>query len=278
MKKDLLSIGQMSKINHVSISALRLYDEMGLLKPIYVDNQTNYRYYDINQNARLNMIQYMKELGMNLKEIKETLDQKDLNLIEAILIRKKEQTKQEIEELKLKEAALNRTIYSMERYRKSPKEGTITLEYINTRRIYSMYTPINFYDYDIETYESILNDLKNTLIEHKLPQIYYCNAGTLLKKNDFLNKHYESHEIFVFVDDYFPLQEDIQKIENGMYACIYSSDFNAEKQYAQQLLEYCQSHQYEITGHCICEVLYEMNIFEEDKRSMYFRLQVPVSF
>ena len=31
-------------------------------------------------------------LGMNLKEIKETLDQKDLNLIEAILIRKKEQT------------------------------------------------------------------------------------------------------------------------------------------------------------------------------------------
>ena len=69
-----------------------------------------------------------------LKEIKETLDQKDLNLIEAILIRKKEQTEKEIEDLKLKRSALKRTIYSMERYRKSPKDGTITLEYINTRR------------------------------------------------------------------------------------------------------------------------------------------------
>lgn len=27
------------------------------------------RYYDINQNARLDMIAYMKELGMSLKEI-----------------------------------------------------------------------------------------------------------------------------------------------------------------------------------------------------------------
>lgn len=44
---------------------------MGLLKPCYVDEQTNYRYYDIKQNARLDMIQYMKELGMELKKIKE---------------------------------------------------------------------------------------------------------------------------------------------------------------------------------------------------------------
>lgn len=42
---------------------------MGLLKPCYVDEQTHYRYHDIKQNARLDMIQYMKELGMELKEI-----------------------------------------------------------------------------------------------------------------------------------------------------------------------------------------------------------------
>lgn len=35
--------------------------------------QTHYRYYDIKQNACLDMIQYMKELGMELKEIKEIL-------------------------------------------------------------------------------------------------------------------------------------------------------------------------------------------------------------
>ena len=44
---------------------------MNLLTPCYVDEKTCYRYYDIKQNARLDMIQYMKELGMELKEIKE---------------------------------------------------------------------------------------------------------------------------------------------------------------------------------------------------------------
>ena len=34
-----------------------------------MDEQTHYRYYDIKQNACLDMIQYMKELGMELKEI-----------------------------------------------------------------------------------------------------------------------------------------------------------------------------------------------------------------
>ena len=36
-----------------------------------MDEQTHCRYYDIKQNARLDMIQYMKELGMELKKIKE---------------------------------------------------------------------------------------------------------------------------------------------------------------------------------------------------------------
>ena len=35
-----------------------------------MDEQTHYRYYDIKQNACLDMIQYMKELGMELKEMK----------------------------------------------------------------------------------------------------------------------------------------------------------------------------------------------------------------
>lgn len=53
MKEDLLPIGKMAALNRVTVSTLRLYDEKGLLKPRYIDPQTGYRYYDINQNARL---------------------------------------------------------------------------------------------------------------------------------------------------------------------------------------------------------------------------------
>lgn len=79
-----ISIGEMAKMNRTTVPTLRLYDSMNLLTPCYVDEKTCYRYYDIKQNARLDMIQYMKELGMELKEIKSILDRKDLDLIEFI--------------------------------------------------------------------------------------------------------------------------------------------------------------------------------------------------
>ena len=258
--------------------SLRLYDEMDLLKPAYVNEATNYRYYDIKQNARLDLIQYMKELQMNLKEIKELLDKEDVNLIEAILIKKKQQLVEEIDKLEMTKDAITRTIYSLERFRKSPRSGTMTLEYIDRRRIYSMNTDLNFYEYDIDVYESILNQLKNDLVKHHYPQIYYCNAGTFLKKEDFIHQNFVSHEIFVFVDDHFPKKEDIKIIENGMYACIYLDDFHKEVDYAKKLLHYCQENNFNICGDYICEVLSELSIFDHNERSMFLRLQVPVSF
>ena len=91
MKAELMSIGKMADINHLSVATLRLYDKLGLIKPEYVDEETNYRFYDIRQNARLDMIAYMKDLGMSLAEIKDVLKKEDLNIIEDILIKKNEQ-------------------------------------------------------------------------------------------------------------------------------------------------------------------------------------------
>ena len=274
MNNDYLSIGEMAKMNHIT---LRLYDELDLLKPVYVNPETNYRYYDIKQNARLDLIQYMKELQMNLKEIKELLDKEDINLIEAILIKKKQQLSIQINDLQRTKDAISRTIYSLERYRKSPPSGTITLEYIDRRRIYVMHTNINFYEHDLNVYEYLLTQLKNDLIAHHYPQIYYCNAGTFLNKERFLKQEFISDRIFVFVDDHFP-EKEIQVIENGMYACIYLDDFHQEINYAKRLLDYCKMNHLTICGDYICEVLSELSIFDHHERSMFLRLQVPVSF
>ena len=277
MNNDYLSIGEMAKMNHITVTTLRLYDELDLLKPVYVNPETNYRYYDIKQNARLDLIQYMKELQMNLKEIKELLDKEDINLIEAILIKKKQQLSIQINDLQRTKDAISRTIYSLERYRKSPPSGTITLEYIDRRRIYVMHTNINFYEHDLNVYEYLLTQLKNDLIAHHYPQIYYCNAGTFLNKERFLKQEFISDRIFVFVDDHFP-EKEIQVIENGMYACIYLDDFHQEIDYAKRLLDYCKMNHLTICGDYICEVLSELSMFDHPERSMFLRLQVPVSF
>ena len=56
MKETYLSIGEMARINNTTVPTLRLYDSLGLLKPYYTDRDTHYRYYDIKQNARFDMI------------------------------------------------------------------------------------------------------------------------------------------------------------------------------------------------------------------------------
>lgn len=273
-----MNIGKFAKINHISVNTLRLYDQWGLLTPSYVDQETNYRYYTMRQNARLDLITYMKELGMSLKEIKEVLDQEDLNLIEAVLIKKRRAIDQELSDLKRQKAAVSRTIYSLERYRKSPIAGTLTTEFIDERHYYEKTVSKNFYDYDSDTYEEILKEFKDQLLQSKLPQVYYCNVGTFLSRENFLKQKFETYQSFIFVDENFPDQQNVKTLESGMYACIYMDDFNNERNYAKKLLQYCQDNHYEIIGDYLCEVLIEMLFFNQDSRNMYLRLQVPIAF
>jgi len=62
-------IGDFSRLSQVSVKALRFYDEVGLLKPTYVDRDTSYRYYSATLFPRLNRILAFKELGFSLVEI-----------------------------------------------------------------------------------------------------------------------------------------------------------------------------------------------------------------
>jgi effector-binding domain-containing protein len=52
------------------VVTLRYYDEMGLLKPVRVDDFTGYRYYSVDQLPRLNRILALKDLGFSLEQIK----------------------------------------------------------------------------------------------------------------------------------------------------------------------------------------------------------------
>lgn len=162
MKK--LSIGQMAKMNNTTVQALRLYDNMDLLKPIEVNNESGYRYYDVKQCAQLDLIHYMKSTGMTLKEIKHVFEEEDFTLLNNVLHKHLSDIDQQIQDLKVQKKAVRRIINSYDRYLKSPQDGTITLEYISERKIYPSKLNINIYDYDLETYESILKDLKNEMV------------------------------------------------------------------------------------------------------------------
>lgn len=67
--KEYLSIGKVSKLKGVSIKSLRYYDEIGILKPAYVNHDTNYRYYKPEQLFLIDAITLCTELGIPLKNL-----------------------------------------------------------------------------------------------------------------------------------------------------------------------------------------------------------------
>ena len=69
----MLKIGDFSKLGQVSVRMLRHYDQLGLLNPDQIDKFTGYRYYAVEQLARLNRILFFKDLGFSLQQIKELL-------------------------------------------------------------------------------------------------------------------------------------------------------------------------------------------------------------
>lgn len=67
---QLYKIGMFAQINHVTVKALRFYEEQKLLLPAYVDGENGYRYYTMNQMADIQRITALKQAGFTLEEIK----------------------------------------------------------------------------------------------------------------------------------------------------------------------------------------------------------------
>ncbi|MBU5591470.1 MerR family transcriptional regulator [Clostridium sp. MSJ-4] len=273
-----LTIGKMAKLNNISEQALRLYDKIGLLKPYYVDESTGYRYYNIKQCARLDMIQYMKEFGMNLKQIKEHLDNNNVQLIQEVLECQKKILDENILALTQKKNAITKSIEDYKRYTSSPKEGVVLIEYIPERRIYCYDCGVNIYNNGIENYEYMLRELKNHILLHKLPMVYFCNVGSILRKNRLVMEDFYSTEIFLFIAPEFQPKEGIEVIQSGTFACIYFHDFYEEKNYAKKLLEHIENQGYKIVGDYICEVIAELPVFSNNERNLFIKLQIPIDF
>lgn len=71
---QLMSIGRFSEATRLSVKALRLYDDLGLLVPEHVDTSNGYRYYGPSQTPRAEAIRVLRSVDMPLEEIGRVLD------------------------------------------------------------------------------------------------------------------------------------------------------------------------------------------------------------
>ncbi len=74
----MLTIGDFSRMTHLSVKALRHYHDMGVLEPAAVDPFTGYRSYDTSQVGSAQVIRRLRDLGMPLDSIAAVLAAPDL--------------------------------------------------------------------------------------------------------------------------------------------------------------------------------------------------------
>jgi DNA-binding transcriptional MerR regulator len=94
-----LSIGDFSRMTHLSVKALRHYHELGLLEPSEVDPSTGYRSYNLSQVPLAQVIRRFRELEMPVEHVKAVLKATDVDQRNALVV----------EHLKQMESALERT-------------------------------------------------------------------------------------------------------------------------------------------------------------------------
>ena len=84
-----MQIKEFAKLTGVSVRTLHYYDEIGLLKPAFVDEQNGYRFYDENSLLRMQEILFYRELDFPLKSISEILSSPDYDKQKALAEQRK---------------------------------------------------------------------------------------------------------------------------------------------------------------------------------------------
>lgn len=101
-----MQIKEFAEFSGVSVRTLHYYDEIGLLKPAFVDKATGYRFYDESSVLRMQDILFYRELDFSLKNIGEILSSPDYDAKKSL----EEQRKL----LTLKKERLERIISSID--------------------------------------------------------------------------------------------------------------------------------------------------------------------
>lgn len=137
-------IGEFSKVARVSKRSLHHYDEIGLLKPAYIDHTTGYRYYSASQLTQLNRILALKDLGIPLYQVAKMLhtDISDEEITGMLILKKAE-----IEETLLEDIQRLRGIEArLQQNQASQNIPDVVIKSIPTQLFYSVRTTFSTED------------------------------------------------------------------------------------------------------------------------------------
>lgn len=172
-KNNLLSIGEVAKYTGATIRALRYYERIKLLEPLYVDPNSGYRYYSFKQTFLVELIMFCIELGIPLKKLSDFIDGQDVMNIQDFLEYGKEEAKKKI-----------RTLEKGLRFIDYFEQKMATQENYPIGQLFTRELPEKFY-YAIP-YEQSLDNVN----QYEVAKLFYKNPYSEVADDTFLEYGY----------------------------------------------------------------------------------------
>jgi DNA-binding transcriptional MerR regulator len=94
----LITIGDFSRMTHLSIKALRHYHDVGLLEPAEVDHSSGYRFYQPTQVPIAQVIRRFRDLGMPVDEVRAVLNAPDVTSRNQVIVAHLERMEEQLAE------------------------------------------------------------------------------------------------------------------------------------------------------------------------------------
>lgn len=269
-KKTLFSIGEMARLFHMNIRTLRYYDEIGVLKPEYVNEETNYRYYSTVQFERLNTIKYLRALDVPLEKILIFLNEKEISTILSIFEEQRESVLKKQEQLSRIEKKITNRMEQIEAALTAPY-GQVIVKQIPQREIVLLEKKIT----REEDLEPLIRDIsKKTYLDDA---IFLGKVGVSVSQEDLKNgefKHFSS--IFIILEDEDDFRNKDVVLEEGVYATVqYRGTHEEASSYYAMLLDYLMDSGLHIKGNSI-EITMIDSGMTNDHNQYVTELQIPI--
>lgn len=276
MINNKLTIGQMAKINHTTISTLRLYERLGLLVPATINPENGYRYYDMEQSAVFHTIQTCTLLGLSLKEIQSLNDANSFSLCERLYHEKLEQVKAQIQQLSLQRHMLYKALDNLERYLNLPPKGTMTLQFLHSEYIYSLPADRDYFHEDFASYLYGTSLLYDKLEAIHIPARYQFFTGFTMDQADFENRQYRVSRLEAYVDELYAERPQIIKRKGRLCLCTYVDDFANLASALDDMADHCRKNGLRVDGNPTCRLLGNVARDNFKVPRPFLRLQIPV--
>lgn len=236
-KNDKLTTGQFAKMCGVEKHVLFYYDEIDLFKPEYT-KRNGYRYYAYYQYYAFIVINFFKELGMPLKDIKSYLDNRSSDRLIKILDERNEIINEEIKRLKLSQTFIQHTKNILDLSTKYPANTPI-VRYIDDEEII-----VSEY-YDKNDKRSFIQRYTDFSDEHNIKMTNYL--GSIFNTKDIMNNDYET--ITNLYTDYLGILENVETEvkDAGNYITYYHhGSYDTLYKGFDKLISYAKNHNYNI--------------------------------